>query len=51
MADVTPEPIMKVAFGYMAAEYLFVANEITEKEMCRDRSGNGLFLGWHFKAR
>src|SRR6516164_2653915 len=23
----------------------------TEKEIYRDRSGNGLFLGWHFKAR
>src|SRR5437764_613097 len=22
-----------------------------EKEICRDRSGNGVFLGWHFKAR
>ncbi len=28
MANVTPEPIMKVASGYMAAKHLFVANEI-----------------------
>jgi hypothetical protein len=23
----------------------------TDKEICREYSGNGLFLGWHFKAR
>ena len=28
MSDVTPEPIMKVAVGFMAAKHLFIANEI-----------------------
>jgi SAM-dependent methyltransferase len=28
MAGVTPDPIMKVALGFMAAKHLFVANEI-----------------------
>ena len=28
MANVTPEPIMKVALGFMAAKHLFVANEV-----------------------
>ena len=28
MADVTPEPIMRIAMGFMAAKHLFVANEI-----------------------
>jgi hypothetical protein len=28
MESVTPEPIMRVALGYMAAKHLFVANEI-----------------------
>lgn len=28
MSAVTPEPIMKIAMGYMAAKFLFVANEI-----------------------
>jgi SAM-dependent methyltransferase len=28
MADVTPDPIMKVAMGFMAAKHLFAANEI-----------------------
>src|SRR5438105_4467580 len=28
MSDVTPDPIMKVAMGFMAAKHLFVANEI-----------------------
>jgi SAM-dependent methyltransferase len=28
MADITPDPIMKIAMGFMAAKHLFVANEI-----------------------
>ena len=28
MADVTPDPIMKIAMGFMAAKHLFAANEI-----------------------
>ena len=28
MADATPEPIMKVAMGFMAAKHLFVASEV-----------------------
>ncbi len=28
MANVTPEPIFQVANGFMAAKYLFVANEV-----------------------
>src|SRR5262249_3139203 len=28
MADVTPDPILQVASGFMAAKHLFVANEI-----------------------
>jgi hypothetical protein len=28
MSDLTPEPIMKIAVGYMAAKHLFIANEI-----------------------
>jgi len=28
MSDMTPEPIMKIAVGYMAAKHLFIANEI-----------------------
>ena len=28
MTDVTPDPIMKIAMGFMAAKHLFVANEI-----------------------
>jgi SAM-dependent methyltransferase len=28
MPDVTPEPIMKIAMGFMAAKHLFAANEI-----------------------
>jgi hypothetical protein len=28
MSAVTPEPIMKIAMGYMAAKFLFAANEI-----------------------
>src|SRR5262249_21077449 len=33
MSDVTPESIMKVAVGFMAAKHLFVANEIGMFEM------------------
>src|SRR6516164_2364736 len=28
MADITPDPIVKIAMGFMAAKHLFVANEI-----------------------
>jgi hypothetical protein len=28
MADITPDPIMKIAMGFMAAKHLFVASEI-----------------------
>ena len=28
MADPTPDPIMRVASGFMAAKYLFVATEV-----------------------
>src|SRR5262245_65779484 len=28
MSDVTPEPIMKIATGFMAAKFLFAANDI-----------------------
>lgn len=28
MANITPDPIMKIAMGFMAAKHLFVANEI-----------------------
>ena len=28
MADITPDPIMKIAMGFMAAKHLFAANEI-----------------------
>jgi Dimerisation domain len=28
MPAITPEPILKVALGFMAAKYLFAANEI-----------------------
>ncbi len=28
MADITPEPIFRVASGFMAAKHLFIANEI-----------------------
>ena len=28
MADVTPEPIMRIAMGFMAAKHLFVASAI-----------------------
>jgi hypothetical protein len=28
MANVTPEPIVKIALGFMAAKHLFAANEI-----------------------
>jgi hypothetical protein len=28
MADITPDPIMNIAMGFMAAKHLFVANEI-----------------------
>jgi len=28
MPDITPEPIMRIAMGFMAAKHLFVANEI-----------------------
>jgi hypothetical protein len=28
MPDITPEPILKIARGFMAAKYLFVASEI-----------------------
>ena len=28
MAEVTPDPIMRIAMGFMAAKHLFVANEI-----------------------
>jgi Dimerisation domain len=33
MAHITPDPIMRIAMGFMAAKHLFVANEI------------GLFIG------
>ena len=28
MADITPDPIMRIALGYMAAKHLFVASAI-----------------------
>ena len=28
MTDIKPDPIMKIAMGFMAAKHLFVANEI-----------------------
>ncbi len=28
MTNVTPEPIMQVAMGFMAATHLFIANEV-----------------------
>ena len=28
MPDVTPDPIMKMAMGFMAAKHLFAANEV-----------------------
>jgi hypothetical protein len=28
MAQITPDPIMRIAMGFMAAKHLFVANEI-----------------------
>ncbi|HEY7229188.1 MAG TPA: methyltransferase dimerization domain-containing protein, partial [Pseudolabrys sp.] len=28
MAEATPEPIMKIAMGFMAAKHLFVASEV-----------------------
>src|SRR6202008_1956278 len=28
MSDVTPDPIMRIALGFMAAKHLFVASEI-----------------------
>jgi hypothetical protein len=28
MAEVTPDPIMRIAMGFMAAKHLFIASEI-----------------------
>jgi hypothetical protein len=28
MADITPDPIMRIALGFMAAKHLFVASAI-----------------------
>ncbi|MBO0735675.1 MAG: hypothetical protein J2P48_03785 [Alphaproteobacteria bacterium] len=28
MSQITPDPIMRIAIGFMAAKHLFVANEI-----------------------
>ena len=37
MANVTPEPIFQVANGFMAAKYLFVANEVGFFEKLAER--------------
>jgi hypothetical protein len=37
--------------GECRTKAIWAGKPVTEKEICRDRSGNGLFLGRHFKAR
>jgi len=43
--------LVRLATGRNYCIALSAGDLSTEKEICRDRSGNGLFLGWHFKAR
>jgi len=45
MADITPDPIMKIATGFMAAKQLFAASEIGLFEALADGPAGRLSFG------
>ena len=46
MTDITPEPIFRVASGFMAAKHLFIANEIGLFDQLADGSASLDVSGW-----